>query len=42
MLTPEEYKLYIMIKQAEHDEDYDTVRVALGLEPMMTAVQKGQ
>ena len=22
MLTPEEYKLYIMIKQAELDEDY--------------------
>ena len=29
MLTPEEYKLYIMIKQAEYDEDYDTVRKAL-------------
>ena len=26
MLTPEEYKLYIMIKQAEYDEDYDIVR----------------
>ena len=29
MLTPEEYKLYIMIKQAEYDEDYDTVRKGL-------------
>ena len=29
MLTPEEYKLYIMIKQAELDEDYDTVRKGL-------------
>ena len=26
MLTPEEHKLYIEIKQAEWDEDYDTVR----------------
>ena len=25
MLTPEEHKLYIEIKQAEWDEDYDTV-----------------
>jgi hypothetical protein len=29
MLTPEEYKLYIMIKQAELDEDYDIVRKGL-------------
>ena len=29
MLTPEEYKLYIMIKQAEYDQDYDTVRKGL-------------
>ena len=26
MLTPEEHKLYIEIKQAEWDQDYDTVR----------------
>ena len=30
MLTPEEHKLYIEIKQAEWDEDYDTVRKGLG------------
>ena len=29
MLTPEEYKLYIMIKQAECDEDYKTMRKGL-------------
>ena len=29
MLTPEEHKLYIEIKQAEWDEDYDTVRKVL-------------
>ena len=29
MLTPEEHKLYIEIKQAEFDEDYDTVRKGL-------------
>ena len=29
MLTPEEYKLYIMIKQAEYDQDYNTVRKGL-------------
>ena len=29
MLTPEEYKLYIMIKQAELDEDYESVQKGL-------------
>ena len=29
MLTPEEHKLYCEIKQAEYDEDYDTVRKGL-------------
>ena len=29
MLTPEEYKLYIMIKQAELDEDYKTMQKGL-------------
>ena len=29
MLTPEEHKLYIQIKQAEWDQDYDTVRKGL-------------
>ena len=29
MLTPEEHKLYIEIKQAEWDEDYDTGRKGL-------------
>ena len=29
MLTPEEHKLYIEIKQAELDEDYDTVQKGL-------------
>ena len=29
MLTPEKHKLYIEIKQAEWDEDYDTVRKGL-------------
>ena len=29
MLTPEEHRLYCEIKQAEYDEDYDTVRKGL-------------
>jgi hypothetical protein len=29
MLTPQEHKLYIEIKQAEWDQDYDTVRKGL-------------
>ena len=29
MLTPEEHKLYIEIKQAEYDDHYDTVRKGL-------------
>ena len=29
MLTPEEYKLYIIIKQAELDEDYKTMQKGL-------------
>ena len=29
MLTPEEHKLYIEIKRAEWDQDYDTVRKSL-------------
>ena len=29
MLTPEEHKLYIEIKQAEFDEDYDTMQKGL-------------
>ena len=29
MLTPEEHKLYIEIKQAEWDQAYDTVRKGL-------------
>jgi hypothetical protein len=29
MLTPEEHKLYIEIKQAEWDQDYATVRKGL-------------
>ena len=29
MLTPEEHKLYIEIKQAEWDQDYDAVRKGL-------------
>ena len=29
MLTPEEYKLYIMNKQAELDEDYKTMQKGL-------------
>ena len=29
MFTPEEYKLYIMIKQAELDEDYKTMQKGL-------------
>ena len=37
MLTPEEYKLYIMIKQAEYDEDYDIVRKGLSKFSRMNA-----
>ena len=29
MLTPEEHKLYIEIKQAEWDEDYNTMQKGL-------------
>ena len=29
MLTPQEHKLYIEIKQAEWDQDYNTVRKGL-------------
>jgi hypothetical protein len=29
MLTPEEHKLYIEIKQAEWDEDYNTMQKSL-------------
>ena len=29
MLTPEEHKLYIEIKQAEFDEDYETMQKGL-------------
>ena len=29
MLTPEEHKLYMQIKDAEFSEDYDTVRKGL-------------
>ena len=29
MLTPEEYKLYIMIKQAEQDEQFDKMQKGL-------------
>ena len=29
MLTPEEHKLYIKIKEAEFDEDYKTMRKCL-------------
>ena len=29
MLTPEEHKLYIEIKESELNEDYDTVRKGL-------------
>jgi len=37
MLTPEEHKLYIQIKQAEFDEDYDTVRKGLSKFSRMNA-----
>ena len=37
MLTPEEYKLYIMIKQAELDEDYKTMQKGLTQFSKMTA-----
>ena len=37
MLTPEEYKLYIMIKQAELDEDYRTVEKGLSKFSKMNA-----
>ena len=37
MLTPEEYKLYIMIKQAELDEDYKTVQKGLSKFSKMNA-----
>ena len=37
MLTPEEHKLYIEIKQAEWDEDYDTVQKGLSKFSVMKA-----
>ena len=37
MLTPEEHKLYIEIKQAEWDQDYDTVRKGLSKFSRMNA-----
>ena len=37
MLTPEEYKLYIMIKQAELDEDYNTMQKGLSKFSRMNA-----
>ena len=37
MLTPEEHKLYIEIKQAEWDKDYDTVRKGLNKFSRMNA-----
>ena len=37
MLTPEEYKLYIMIKQAEQDEDYKTMQKGLSKFSRMNA-----
>ena len=37
MLTAEEYKLYIMIKQAEFDEDYKTVQKGLSKFSRMNA-----
>ena len=37
MLTPEEHKLYIQIKEAEFDEDYDTVRKGLNKFSRMNA-----
>ena len=37
MLTPEEHKLYIQIKEAEFNEDYDTVRKGLNKFSRMNA-----
>ena len=37
MLTPEEHKLYIEIKQAEWDEDYKTVEKGLSKFSRMNA-----
>jgi len=37
MLTPEEHKLFIEIKQAEWDEDYDTVRKGINKFSRMNA-----
>ena len=37
MLTPEEHKLYIEIKQAEWDEDYKTVQKGLSKFSRMNA-----
>tara|TARA_B100000214_G_C23763968_1_gene533566 strand:+ start:262 stop:642 length:381 start_codon:yes stop_codon:yes gene_type:complete len=37
-----QYADMMVLKERLSHDDYDTVRVALGLEPMMSAVQKGQ
>jgi len=37
MLTPEEHKLYIQIKEAELDEDYDTMQKGLSKFSRMNA-----
>jgi hypothetical protein len=37
MLTPDEHKLYIEIKQAEWDEDYKTVQLGLSKFSRMNA-----
>ena len=37
MLTPEEHKLYIQIKEAELDEDYTTVQKGLSKFSRMNA-----
>jgi len=37
MLTPDEHKLYIEIKQAEWDEDYQTVQQGLSKFSRMNA-----
>ena len=37
MLTPEEHKLYIEIKQAEWDQDYDTMQKGLSKFSVMNA-----
>ena len=37
MLTPEEHKLYIQIKEAERDEDYDTMQKGLSKFSRMNA-----